>query len=110
MVECIYAIYENEVSECILYCFAEAQSTFNPVFLNTFLKSQFDVITVETRDDVRTTFMLCVTYEDETQKTITNAQLEENTAHTSTTIEKSSKGIVDECKGSVLGKAYFKQR
>tara|TARA_B100000886_G_scaffold128006_1_gene86325 strand:+ start:52 stop:642 length:591 start_codon:yes stop_codon:yes gene_type:complete len=102
MTECTFAIYENEISECILYCFIDFDVDFKAPGLYTFLQSQFDVLPVLRRVDVRTTFILSVKFADDSQKVVLETKLEEN--KTGTPRKNKHKQILAECRASVLGR------
>ena len=101
MVQRTFAIYENEISECILYCFCDIVDTLGKEWMYTFLTSQFDVLPVVRETDVRTTFILAVSFDDD--ENMEHLELKQNITPEETNIGGFSNRIKGECKSSVLG-------
>jgi hypothetical protein len=101
MVERVYAIYENEISECVLYCISDVFKTSR---LFTFLTSEFDVIPIADPVSERTTFTLSVTIGDngriDPDTSLLNVPDLKNDPHRVALTNE----IKDVCKASFLGK------
>lgn len=102
----LYAVYENEISECILYCI---QGIFESSDLYTFLTSEFDVIPIaDPVTDGRTPFTLSVTISDDGKLKPETSQLlgpqRDNDPHFVDCLKR----VQDACKVSTLGKLLGK--
>lgn len=97
----LYAIYENEISECILYCISDVLQKSR---LFAFLTSEFDVIPITDPVSERTTFTLSVTIDEngkiDQETSVLNEPQKKNAPRLVTFTEK----IKDACEASSLGK------
>lgn len=101
MGERLYAIYENEISECVLYCISDV---FEESQLFTFLTSEFDVVPIADPVSECTTFTLSVTIDE-------NGKIDPNTSVLNEPQKKNAPRLValtekikDACEASSLGK------
>ena len=97
----LYAIYENEISECILYCISDV---FKQSQLFTFLTSEFDVITIADPVSERTTFTLSVTIDDNGKIDQETSVLNEPQTKNDPRLVALTEKIKDACEASSLGK------